>query len=378
MTEMNVDYDIHGLLGVRLIDPAPSLARAAARQFNPLRPATLGGEPDVTISHRRRSYGMRRYRLGDAGDSLESEFDETGFTLLSRDEELSIPFDSLGRSCAIACTPNSAMRRLLINYVRPALHVCLLSKGAMALHSAAVSFNGKGILLAGWAESGKTEAMLGLLQAGASFVSDKWTIVDGDGSSIHHFPTPITVRDWMIDLIPGLRDHLGGADRLRARAAGVAGSLLGAKGALSRLPLSSQAKGLADLAGRVSVTPSQLTGSPGDGGSQWDRLSSVPLHALFLLQTTRDQQISVRPGHANEVAPRLADCAMYERRAFFSLYERFRYALPERRNLLIESARETESGLLASALSSKRVFIVEVSFPFNPSALREAIAPYCQ
>jgi len=107
-------------------------------------------------------------------------------------------------------------------------------------------------------------------------------------------------------------------------------------------------------------------------------LSSVPLHALFLLQTTRDQQISVRPGHANEVAPRLADCAMYERRAFFSLYERFRYALPERRNLLIESARETESGLLASALSSKRVFIVEVSFPFNPSALREAIAPYCQ
>jgi hypothetical protein len=61
--------------------------------------------------------------------------------------------------------------------------------------------------------------MLGLLQARASFVSDKWTIVDGDGSSIHHFPTPITVRDWMIDLIPGLRDHLSSADRVRARAA---------------------------------------------------------------------------------------------------------------------------------------------------------------
>jgi hypothetical protein len=104
----------------------------------------------------------------------------------------------------------------------------------------------------------------------------------------------------------------------------------------------------------------------------------VPLDALFLLQTTRDRRISVRPAQAGEVAPRLADCAMYERRAFFSLYERFRYALPERRNPLIEDARETESGLLASALASKRVFVVEVSFPFDPAALREAIAPYCQ
>src|SRR3972149_3536758 len=242
MTEMNVDYDIGAPRGVRRTPPAPSLARAAARQFNPLRPATLGGEPAVTISHRRRSYGMRRYRLGDAGDSLESEFDETGFTLLSRDEELSIPFDSLGRSCAIACTPNSAMRRLLINYVRPALHVCLLSKGALALHSAAVSYRGKGILLAGWAESGKTEAMLGFLQAGATFVSDKWTIVNSAAPSILHFPTPITVRHWMIDLIPGLRGRLKSAELLRARAAGGGGGVLATR-ASRRVPVLREARG---------------------------------------------------------------------------------------------------------------------------------------
>jgi hypothetical protein len=61
---MNVDYDIHGLLGVRLVDPTPSLARAAARQFNPLRPATLAAAPDVSISHRIRANGTRRYRMG--------------------------------------------------------------------------------------------------------------------------------------------------------------------------------------------------------------------------------------------------------------------------------------------------------------------------
>jgi hypothetical protein len=97
-----------------------------------------------------------------------------------------------------------------------------------------------------------------------------------------------------------------------------------------------------------------------------------------MLMTTRDQRISVSPANAQEVATRLAGCALYERRAFFNLYERFRYSLPERRNLLIESARETETELLAQALSSKSVYIVEVPFPFEPSALREAVAPYCK
>jgi hypothetical protein len=373
---MNVDYDIHGLLGVRLINPAVSLAQAAARQMNPLQPTILTSPPDVIISRLRDADREQRYRTGDAGDSLESGFDESGFALISRGSRLSIPFDQVGASCSMACSENFGMRKLLINFMRPALQISLLPKEALALHSAAVSYKGRGILLAGWAESGKTEAMLGFLAAGAYFVSDKWTIVDGDGSSIHHFPTPITVRDWMIDLIPGLRQRVTRAERLRARAAGVASALLGTRSAVGRLPLVSEVKGLADLAGRVSVTPSQLMGT-GDESSRWEQLKSAPLSALFLLMTTNDRKISVRPSAAAEIAPRLADCAMYERRAFFGVYERFRYALPERRNALIEGAREMETSLLKSALASKSVFVVEVPFPFDPLALREAMAPYC-
>jgi hypothetical protein len=376
---MNIDYDIQGLLSVRLINPSPSLARVAARQLNPLQPATLSHDPDISISHfPAESEKARGYRLGDAGDGQQCRFDEIEFSLAIGDAVISIPFDSVGQSCAIRCTRNTNMRRLFIDYVRPALHICLLPKGALALHSAAVSYNGKGILLAGWAESGKTEAMLGLLQAGATFVSDKWTIVDGKGPSIRHFPTPITVRNWMIDLVPGLSDRLKTTERLRARAAGVAGSLLGTAGASSRVPGLREAKGLADLGGRVSVTPSQLFGNTHEERSRWGMSSSAPLESLFLLMTTAEEKITVQSAETAEVARQLADCAAYERRAFFGLYQRFRYALPGRRNTLLEEASHREAETLAKVLASKKVYKVYVPFPFNPAALRDAIGPFCE
>jgi hypothetical protein len=374
---MNVDYDIHGILGLRLIDPTPSLARLVARQLDPWRPAPLASAPDVSISRSVAPTSRgNRYRLGDAGDSQECEFNDSEFILRKGGMSVSIPFASIGDGCVIGWSGRGGMRRLMIDYVRPALQISLLPKDRLAVHSAAVSYEGRGILLSGWAESGKTEAMLGFLQAGAAFVSDKWTIVDGDGSSIRHFPTPITVRNWMIDLIPGLRARLKGAELLRARAAALMTSVLETE-ALSRAPLPAGVKGLAELAGRVSVTPSQLLGKDGDGGGRWQSTPSAPLESLFLLVTSGEDRIAVREADTDEVAARLADCAAYERRAFFGLYQRFKYAFPGRRNSLIEDAREAESGMLAKALASKRVFVVEVPFPFDPSALFRAIQPFC-
>jgi hypothetical protein len=374
---MNLDYDISGLLGLRLVDPTPSLASLVARQLDPLQPHALKSEPDVSISRLAPAPpDDKRFRLGDAGDSQECEFGDSDFVLIKRGGSVSIPFDAIGSNCNIAWS-GGGLRRLLIDYVRPALQLSLLPRGSLALHSAAVSHAGKGILLAGWAESGKTEAMMGFLQAGASFVSDKWTIVDADGPTISHFPTPITVRNWMIDLVPGLRGRLTNAELVRARAAGLAASVLKASEALDRAPLMGGVKGLTDLAGRVSVTPTQLLGKNGDARGQWRSASSAPLGALFMLLTTGHPTISVRPAEVDEVARRLAGCARYERRAFFGLYERFKYAFPSRLNPLVEEAPQMESRLLGKALASKPVFVVETPFPFNPSAIFEAIQPFC-
>ena len=241
------------------------------------------------------------HRLGDAGDGQLCVFDDRKFALVHRGSVISVPFDSVGSTCEIRCSADSGMRKLLIDYVRPALHLSLLSKNALALHSAAASYNGKGLLFAGWAESGKTEAMLGFLQAGASFVSDKWTIVAGDGSSTYNFPTPITVRDWMIDLIPGLRSRLTRTGLFRARAAAAATSVLKSGGALNKVPGMSEIKGLAELAGRVSVIAQPAL-------CRWRRMvaalavrKSAPLETVFFLLTSENPKIQVRPADAAEV-----------------------------------------------------------------------------
>ena len=375
---MDFDYDINGLLGLRLRGPADALARAAARQLDPLRPAPLSRNPDVVVSHfDGPASRVQGYRLGDAGDGQLCVFDDTQFALIHRGSVISVPFDAVGSTCEVRCTSDSGMRKLLIDYVRPALQLSLLPKRALAVHSAAASYNGKGLLFAGWAESGKTEAMLGFLQAGALFVSDKWTMVSGDGSSVLNFPTPITVRDWMIDLIPGLRSRLTRTGLLRARAAAAATSVLKSGGALNKVPGVSEIKGLADLAGRVSVTHNQLFGGVANESDGWQSAASAPLETVFFLLTSESQKIQVRPAQAAEVAGRLADCAQYERRAFYGLYRRFRYAFPQRRNALIEGARDTEAELLTQALASKHIFAVEAPFPFNPAALHEALRPFC-
>src|SRR5919201_20485 len=96
---------------------------------------------------------------------------------------------------------------------------------AVAVHSAAVAIDGRGVLVAGWSESGKTETALALVERGASFVSDKWTVVGDDGTAAA-FPITVGVRGWTLAHLPRLRAALGGAPRARLRAAGAARALL--------------------------------------------------------------------------------------------------------------------------------------------------------
>jgi serine kinase of HPr protein (carbohydrate metabolism regulator) len=57
------------------------------------------------------------------------------------------------------------------------MHLGLMRRDAVAVHSAAVEMDGQAVLIAGWSESGKTETALALMEAGARFVSDKRTVL---------------------------------------------------------------------------------------------------------------------------------------------------------------------------------------------------------
>lgn len=379
--ETRVDYDIHGRLGLRLVSPTRSLKRLVARQMDPLRASNLTRRPDVSLREiRARLAATTTYQLGDAGDNQQCVFGDSELWLSSGSGMLSIPFESIGDSCEIRYTPGLSLRRMFVSYVRPVLQLSLLVKGAVAVHSAAVSFDGKGILLAGWSESGKTEAMLGFLRNGASFVSDKWSIVSEDGNTIYNFPTPITVRGWMLDYLPELATHLAPLERWRVRAATLVGAISNGATRLSRAELARTLNSFiapaVNLGTRVSVVPRQLFSGRGD--PQSDALPlAAPLAKVFLLMTSNNRQISVRPVESSDVVSRLVDCAEYERRVLLGLYRRFKYAFPSRQNAVIEEARQREASMLTRAFQSKDVFLVEAPFPFDPLAMYEAVSPFC-
>ncbi|MEE8385009.1 MAG: hypothetical protein V3S01_03755 [Dehalococcoidia bacterium] len=380
--ERTVDYDIHGLLGLRALSPPPALAREIARQMDPLRPTALTAAPDISLTPFHDDSGAKMaYELGDAGDSQHSTFEWPDFWLSNDKKMLRIPFLSIGtgETCDIRYAPGIGFRRMFLNYVRPLLQLSLPSKGAAAVHSAAVSYKGQGLIFAGWAESGKTEAALGFIRHGATFVSDKWSILTEAGDTVYNFPTPITIRGWMLRYLPALAQGLPPVHRWRVRAATVLAATVDGTSD-SSIPLarrlSNAVSPAVSLGTRASVTASQLFGHP-KGHGRAERMSpSAPLAKLFLLMTS-NRGISVSRADLDEVASRLVDCAEYERRGVLGLYKRFRYAYPNTRSPAIEEAPERERGVLKKALGSKEVFLVEAPFPFDPEAIFNAISPHC-
>ena len=158
-----VEYDLHGLVRIRVLDASPRDIATVGRQLG-LQPAALNGKPDLTI----RFVGelpvrgpLRLVGLDDAG------FTKDAFLVLrgrfkSR-ARVQIPFEHIGRRCEIVCERGIA-RIPLLNSI---LNLTMLGKGAAPLHAAAFRFNGAGVLATSWAKGGKTEALLAFMAHGA-------------------------------------------------------------------------------------------------------------------------------------------------------------------------------------------------------------------
>jgi hypothetical protein len=65
----------------------------------------------------------------------------------------------------------------------------------------------------------------------------------------------------------------------------------------------------------------------------------------------------------------------YERLPFMAFYMMFKFAFPERSNLLIESAEERQREVLTRVLASKPAHSVYHPYPVSIPSLFEAINP---
>ena len=72
-----IDYDVHGLVGIRLINPSPDDGKAVAKQLGPLQ-SLLTREPDITI---RFAQNLPTPNLRYLGVNMAG-FNEDGFYVL--------------------------------------------------------------------------------------------------------------------------------------------------------------------------------------------------------------------------------------------------------------------------------------------------------
>jgi len=98
-----------------------------------------------------------------------------------------------------------ASKRDLLPFVNPVIQTILIRKNHCFVHGAAVAVDGRGVLLPGWGGTGKTSAIISLLNEvpGAAFLGDDYTIIAADGRLLS-FPKAFFIYPYHRNLFPHL------------------------------------------------------------------------------------------------------------------------------------------------------------------------------
>jgi hypothetical protein len=355
------DYDVHGMVGVRLVDATPREVAAVDRQLGPVKAAAeLDRDPDIVIRFVDRVEASKPVRLLGAA---EAGFTEDAFLVLrsKHKSRTRVRFDleQVGQpGFEIVCDRGIPAVPLLT----ATINLTVLGKGvALPLHGAAFTYNGTGVVVTGWSKGGKTESVLAFTARGAKFVGDEWVYLTADGEHVHGLPEPMRLWDWQLRQLPDVRRRIGADDRRR----------LAALRAASRAGGRRTPPRVANLLAKqqhADVAPETLFGELSPSG-RFER--------LFFASSWERPETEVRPIDPLDVADRMAFSLRFERAPLQAHYEMFRFAFPDRVNPLLEGAPELEQELLRKVFSGKPAFMVDHPYPVDLAELFAAMSAHC-
>lgn len=369
-TRAAVDFDLHGLAGVRLLGASPTDVAAVGRQLG-LVQASLDREPDIVIRFVDRLRTESRIRYVGLG---EAAFTDDAFLVLRSKHKaparVEIAFRHIGESVEIVCERGLPAVPLLI----PILNLTVLARGVLPLHASAFVHRGTGVVATGWSKGGKTEALLAFAARGAEYVGDEWVYVTADGSRVHGIPEPIRIWGWHLRQLPQYEALVSRADRTRLRAIEL---FLGSERALRRVRAGRGPAGaltrLTPLLSRqlfVDIEPERLFGRVGTQAAAFDR--------LFFLVSSDAPDIAVEPVDPLDVAERMVFSLQHERLDFAATYLKYRFAFPAASNPFVEQLEEIQRKALARAFADKPAFVVHHPYPCSLGSLFDAMSPYCE
>jgi hypothetical protein len=359
------ELDLHGIVGLRLVDAPPGAVERLRAQLAPLEPG-LAREPDVVIRYVDRietSGPLRAIGLDDAW------FSDDGFLLGlpgSRGRAL-VPLDAIGGPCEIVCERTLSEVPLL----RPILLLTALGRGHAPAHASAVDHRGRGILTTGWTSGGKTGVQLSLMALGCRFVSDDVVLIGRNGR-MHGVHEPISIKDYYLDEAEAVRRNVAPQALRRIRAVALLEAIARGlpRGFVRRLTSGRARRRLEKWARAqrtVKESPQRLFGAA-------RCLESSPLSTVLLTESCDDPAVSLSPLDPHEAARRMAVSSRDELAVLDEAYRKFRFAFPERRNPHLESAErrleETLVAALTGGTSAPACRAYRVSHPY-PASIRD-------
>ncbi|MBD3377007.1 hypothetical protein GF406_18410 [candidate division KSB1 bacterium] len=359
-----VDYNIHGLIGVRLLQPLAGDIATVDKQLGPMRGQVQ--DPDITIRFVKNIPTPKLITL----DVDRAGFDENGFYILQskkRAAKVKIPFDQIGERCEIICEHGLKAVPLLIAII----NLTLLKKGALALHACAFLHNDKGVLVTGWSKGGKTEALLSFAKAGADYIGDEWVILSHGGIVMYGIPEPIRIWQWHLKEYPYLRQLVSFSEKLIFKMIELFVGLdhLLQKSRWEKMVFSQALhKAIPALKRQqgTNIAPYKI----------FQRLCfdrGVHPDRVFLILSHQEETIQVLPISGAEIAEKMVASLQYELLPLMEYYQMFRYAFPEIDNEFLATVGKRQHDLLTKALAGKQAFSVKRPHPVSFDELFEVM-----
>lgn len=369
-TDTQVDFDLHAILGIRLIDPSPHDTQAVINQLG-LPKTSLNQQPDIVIRF------VEKLALSSPLQYLdinESGFSDDSFVVLrskyKTPARVQMAFDQIGGKWEIVCERGIAAVPLLI----PIINLTALVKGALPIHASAFHYKGTGILSTGWSKGGKTEMLMAFLLNGAKYIGDEWIYIDSDGKRMHGIPEPIRLWDWHLKYLPSFEARIPASDRRRLKAIKLIQSLdkpLSTGPVFKKLfgKMFNRLRPILNHQLHVDISPQKLF-------DQNARDLSCNLDKVFFMASQESPTIVVRPIDPQEIAQRMVFSLQYEQLNFLSYYWAFRFAFPHLSNEYVEGSQELQRERLSRILADKESYGVYHPYPVDIPALYEAVCPY--
>jgi len=360
-----VDFDIHGIVGIRLVNPSEIDIKNISRQLSHFK-SELIREPDITIVYR------EKWDIGDITylGLNEVGFNDGGFYILSSGKhplKVKIPFEQIGTKCEIICE-QGVVGIPLLNRI---INITFLKKKYLPIHASAFSYNNLNVLIIGWTKGGKSEALFSFVNHGARFIGDETIMLSADGKQMFGIPVPVSIWEWQFSEIPELMPPLKMKQKILFSGIHFLDGIYNLSKSIklhnnSFVSLLGDALPTIKKKLNIRVAPEKIF----NGKLNWEK---VKLDKIVLTMSYSQDDIEISECDKYELIDRMICSNLDEFDSLYKYYSAFKFAFPGNQNEFLESIPDIYYELLPKAITGIESYKVLHPYPVSYEKLYGAM-----